>query len=458
MSGFKCKMGATREYFRIPEKMVLMATIKGHLPVEDLKDAIDKATHRHPLLGVRVVVDKDQEAWFTTEDCADPTLKVVTRTSPEQWMGVVEEEYQVPFNFQEGPLIRYILLESREASDLIIIGQHSIGDLLSLLNLLQDLLQLLDGQELNRVPPVLFQSRNFPDPPLALKLRLRVDKFFIHRINQRWDENRVLFSNQDYLDLHESYSNCCQGRVLSAVLDQEETSLLLSACRQEGVTVNSALSVAFLSAREQVEGEARTRVNIPLELRSRLRKPKYDFFGFMVGSLGLEFNYQPREGFWGNVQRFHREVQKKKKEDQLQHLILAEYTSPTLNEAINFAIYGQWLPECNPQISSFLDSRNLALEMARERVDHMARVLISNMGRLEPRQEDGKLKLERLHLTGLTYPFLDFGVAVVTLDGRLSLTMNYIESRGEPGRSSTRKRILSEALEILNLNWEEDTQ
>jgi len=449
MEGFKSKMGVTREYFRIPEKMVLKATIQGYLPVEDLKEAIHKATMIHPLLGVRVDVDENQEAWFTTQDCADPILKVLARNGNEQWMGVVEEEYQEPFNFQEGPLIRYILLQSPEVSDLIIICQHSIGDGISLLNLLQDLLQLLEEQELEKVPPVLFQSRNFPAPPLALKLRLRVDKFFIDRINRRWNKNQFLFTNQDYLDLHKSYNQRYQGRILSAVLGPEDTSSLLSACRREGVSVNSALSVAFLSARQRVEGEDRTSVNIPLELRSQLRKPRYDFFGFMVGSLNLEFDYQSGEGFWDNVQRFHQEVLIEKKEDPIQHLKLAEYTSPTLNEAINFAIYGM-TSDSNLKISSFLESQNLALEMARERMNHMSNVLMSNMGWLKPRQEYEKFKLKRLHLAILTYPFLDFGVAVVTLEGRLSLTLNYTESREGPGRSSTMKRILDESLEILN--------
>lgn len=453
MEGFKSKMGVTREYFRIPEKMVLSATIQGHLPVEDLKEVIHKATMIHPLLGVRVEVDDDQEAWFTTQGCADPILKVLARNGNEQWMGVVEEEYQEPFNFQEGPLIRYILLQSPEVSDLIIICQHSIGDGISLLNLLQDLLQLLEQQELEKVPPVLFQSRNLPAPTLALKLRLLVDKFFIDRINRRWNKNQVLFTNQDYLDLHKSYSQRYRGRILAKVLEKEETSSLLSACRREGVTVNSALSVAFLSARQRVEGEDRTSVNIPLELRSQLRKPKYDFFGFMVGSLNLEFDYQSGEGFWDNVQRFHQEMLIEKKEDPIQHLKLAEYTSPTLNEAINFAIYGQWMtPDCEsyPKLSSFLESQNLAPEMARERMNHLSNVLMSNMGWLKPRQEYKKFKLKRLHLAILTYPFLAFGVAVVTLEGRLSLTLNYTESREGPGRSSTMKRILDESLEILN--------
>jgi NRPS condensation-like uncharacterized protein len=140
---FKCKMGILREYFRIPNYVALVARINGNIPKEYLEEILKKITIMHPLMGVKVVIDSNYEAWFTNKDVTPISLKVIPRKSEKHWIEIIENEYKIHFDFENGPLIRFILLNSAEVSDLIIIAQHVICDGMSLTNLIQDILLLL---------------------------------------------------------------------------------------------------------------------------------------------------------------------------------------------------------------------------------------------------------------------------------------------------------------------------
>ena len=171
---FKCKMGVMREYFRIPNNVVVIATLNGNIIEDDLIEALKKVARMHPLMGVRVVVDSNHDAWFIDKGAAPLQLKIISRKSSRQWIDVIENEHNIPFDFDKGPLIRFVLLKSEEISDLIVICQHSICDGISLTNLIQDIMLLLNNPEtkVKRIDPVLPVPENFPAAPLRVKLIL----------------------------------------------------------------------------------------------------------------------------------------------------------------------------------------------------------------------------------------------------------------------------------------------
>ncbi|MCX6653772.1 MAG: hypothetical protein NTY03_01490, partial [Candidatus Bathyarchaeota archaeon] len=121
-SGFRRKMlTLERRFFRAPgANLSVVARIRGEIAQDKLRAALTKLRQMHPLLGVRVVLDSHQEAWFSSDGVTEPQLKVIPRDSDDQWMKAVQEEHNIAFDFEKGPLIRFILLKSAELSDLII--------------------------------------------------------------------------------------------------------------------------------------------------------------------------------------------------------------------------------------------------------------------------------------------------------------------------------------------------
>ena len=60
----KFKLGVMREYFRIPNNVAVIAAINGNISENNLVQVLKKVAKMHPLTGVRVVIDSNQDAWF----------------------------------------------------------------------------------------------------------------------------------------------------------------------------------------------------------------------------------------------------------------------------------------------------------------------------------------------------------------------------------------------------------
>ena len=119
---FRRKMGGPeRRFLRMPNANVVMgARIQGRVPQTLLQSAILKARQKHPLLGVRIHLDDNATGWFTQTDVPEILIETRPRTTDKDWVEVATEQLKQPFSIATGPLIRIILLQSPEISDLVI--------------------------------------------------------------------------------------------------------------------------------------------------------------------------------------------------------------------------------------------------------------------------------------------------------------------------------------------------
>jgi NRPS condensation-like uncharacterized protein len=458
---FTCKMGIMREYFRIPNYVTLVARIMGDISKDDLEEILNKLTKVHPLMGVRVLVDDNNEAWFTNKNVAPLSLKVITRKSEEQWVEIIEDEYKIHFDFQNGPLIRFILLKSAEVSDLIIIAQHVICDGISLTNIVKDIIILLSEPDIifRKIDAILPVAENFPAAKsLRFKWKHQIDKFFVTRLNRQWKKQRVLFDDEDYWTIIEANSQKFNYQIIAAALSQIETSALVNKCRQKDVTVNSAISVAFLAARESIRNYSSNenpRVQIAVNIRNKLKEPAENVFGFLASSISFEYKYNVNEDFWDNVGQFHQEVLEQLTGDgPLEDLIGCNI--PTLSEAVNFAVYGKWVSNDfsrYEKINNFIqEEKNMAVEKSLEKIKNMPGLSVSNLGQITLSKKYDNFRVHRLYFAGSPNPFMDLTIGAVTVDGRLSLTQNYMEPQdnNSDNLNIEMKEIMGKAIELLD--------
>jgi NRPS condensation-like uncharacterized protein len=128
--------GEENIFFRAPEANVsLVIRLKGRVDEDNLKLALTGVAKIHPLLHARCITDENQDAWFIIDEPRELTLKVLPRNLDDDWKTAIQNEYRTPFDFEKGPLIRFVLLKSSETSDLLIYCQHTICDGLSLSHL-----------------------------------------------------------------------------------------------------------------------------------------------------------------------------------------------------------------------------------------------------------------------------------------------------------------------------------
>ncbi len=261
-----------RLFTRSPFSIVTMvARIKGNVSEEMLKNAIGKVQQRHAILRVQIREDNDHGLWFTSDGAQEIQVKIVPRESENDWIRIHTEASKSPYEFESRPAIRFILVQSPDLSELIILCHHIICDGMSLAYLARDLMQYLGdpAREVEVLPaPAPITLDNLPGDVSQSGLR----KFFINRINRQWAEEGVYFDNEDYEILTKTYWDNYHHRLFSIELSEEQTSALVAWCKKESVTVTSALTAAFSGAQSFVEGEKpyHARTVIATSLRERL--------------------------------------------------------------------------------------------------------------------------------------------------------------------------------------------
>ncbi len=73
-----------------PVHFILTANIIGSLHLEGLQQALAKVQHRHPLLNVKITLDRTEIPWFITDSVQIP-VRVVERQITQQWQRQVEQ-------------------------------------------------------------------------------------------------------------------------------------------------------------------------------------------------------------------------------------------------------------------------------------------------------------------------------------------------------------------------------
>ncbi len=448
-----------RFLFRSPFSIVTMVTrIRGTVTEGMLRAALDKVRLRHPNLRVRIVPDENGDPWLTSEGAGEIQVETVSRASDDHWIGVVRQWGQVPFEFDARPAVRFILVGSPAASELIIVCHHVLCDGLSLAYLARDLLAHLGdpGRPAEPLPdPAPIGLDNMP-PGVAASGLVR---FMINRMNKKWAAEKVLFDQEDYRAVNNAYWTRYQHQALPVELSEAQTTALVERCRKEGVTANSALCAAFVGAQVAVLGEPlHPSVGVAASLRDRLPRPAGEVMGFYAGMVRPKFGYDGGRGFWDNARRFHRQVSPLFTDRKLFEGLLAWcYLDPTILEAINYKKLGGLVPPDSPRydkLSAFGGRDDTVRSiLKRERMASLDQIAmgtaVTNLARLDFARRYGPLELERLIIKpGAAYPLSTVGLVLgaVTCAGRLSLLVEFAEENIDLPAMG---RIRDRALELL---------
>jgi len=446
----------TRHPFAV---VTMVARIRGSVTEGELAEAVTKVRQRHPNLRVRVVDDVEGNPWLTSEGAGEIPVQTVRRESDDHWIRVVQESCQVPFDFDLRPPVRFILLHSPAVSDLVILCHHVICDGLSLAYLARDLMLHLGdpGREVERLDgPIPIDRDNLPE---GVSLN-PVARFFINRINKKWLAEKVVFDQEDYLNLSAAYWNRYQHQVLPVELSEAQTSALVERCRKEEVTVNSALTAAFVGAQLIVLGDRpfHSGILVAASLRDRLPVPAGEAMGFYATAVQPKFAYDGNRGFWDNARQFHRKVRALYTDKALFREALGWcHVEPTMLEAIIFKTLGGLVPEGASRyekISAFSRRDDTVLGiLKRDKMDSLDRILygttVTNLARLDFPRTYGTLELERLIIKpGGAFPLANFNLVLgaVTCAGKLSLLLEFVEDKVQV---STVQEIRDKALEFL---------
>ncbi|HOI41004.1 MAG TPA: condensation domain-containing protein [Methanobacterium sp.] len=456
-------VGDERKFLWNPlSNVIVVCRIKGPISEKRLRNAINKAKEIHPLLSSRVVYDEDNKAYFYNDHVPEIPLRVVEWKSDNQWQEELNYENRIPFKIFKGPLIRFVLIKSSEVSDFMVYGQHAICDGRALVYLIRDMLYHTaePDREVKRLPlPPNLSSEGLS--PYSLKksslkesLRTSLKKFMINRMNKKWRNDLVLFDQNDFENIHKAYWNENEYRIELLELSEGQTSNLISRCREQGVTVNSALSTAFLAAHHHISGPFKGKnrnVALPIDLRGRMKVP--DVFCLYISRVIFQFDYNPKRNFWQNVKRFHDTATNNINSAFLfEPLLTIEQMDPTLIDAIaSFGILAETVPPGftrYDKLSTFAsDKNNEAIKLAHRFLKLSPGTVMTNLGNPDVPDVYGDIKVEKMYFAPSTDERFPLVIGALTAGGKLVVTLNYVEE----SRIDEMKKIRDMAFDLLEV-------
>jgi NRPS condensation-like uncharacterized protein len=452
--------GAERFFSHAPFSTVTMvARINGLVTAEMLKIAVEKTQQRHALLRVRIKDTQDGDLWFISEGVQEIPIEVVPRKTEIDWIKVHAEGSKIPYDFENRPAIRFILVQSPAVSELIILCHHIICDGMSLAYLGRDLMVHLGDPEAAAqilAPPEPISLENIPREVVPSGLI----KFFINKIKQKWAEEYVSFDQEDYEALNEAYWDNFTHEIISIELTETETAALVTRCRKEHVTVNTALITAFLGAQKYVGDEEphHAKTAVAVSLRDRLSATPGEGMGYYALGLEVKYKYNTKKGFWENARNYQKKIgarisNKKAFGDLTSYLQM----DSNIYEALSFKKLGGFV---NPdslrykKLTDFSKREDVVVRLLqRAKIETLDAKLfgpvITNLGRMDFPKKYGNLELDRLIMQpGGAFPLVhvDMVIGAVTAVGKLSLIIEYAK---EAVDTATMNNVKVKAMELL---------
>jgi NRPS condensation-like uncharacterized protein len=452
--------GAERFFSHAPFSTVTMvARIKGHVTEAMLQNAVEKAQLRHALLRVRIKDAQDGELWFTSHGVQDIPIEVVPRQTESDWINIHAEGCKIPYEFETRPAIRFILVQSPEMSELIILCHHMICDGMSLAYLARDLMVHLgdpaaEAQLLPAPEPIALD--NLPSEVVPSGLI----KYFVNKIRDKWANEYESFGQEDYEALNKAYWKNYNHEILSVELTEDETSALVARCRKENVTVNTALITAFVGAQNAVMSPQphHAKTVSAVSLRDRLPNPPGEGMGYYALGLEVNYKYNPKKSFWENARNYHKKISSNTSNKKVfGDLPIFLQMDSNIYEALNFKKLGTLVDQNSPRyekLHGFGKREDVVVRLLkRAKMETLDAKLfgpaITNLGRLDFPTTYGSLELDRLIMQpGGAFPLVhvDMVLGAVTSAGKLSLVIEYAE---ESVDTATMKQIKTKALDFL---------
>lgn len=445
-----------RVYFWTPYSNVSMIVrIKGNVIEEKLIYALEAVRKMHPLLDAKIVFDDDNNAWFSTDNVPKTNFKTISRVSDTQWFEELQHEIIIPFNLEKGPMIRFILINSEEVSELVIICNHSICDGMALAYLVRDLLSyyITPEKEIKMLSPP--EMTEFL-PKKGFSISSIMMHLFISHANRQWKKKPYNFKYEDSAALQNAYWDKNIFKTVLLELEPHETKELSKRCRKNGVTIGSAVTAAFIAAREEIEGpfkKNQKKIWIPFDLRRHAPTKIGDVFCLCVGAPSFSYTYNSKKSIWDNVSVLHNEIHKRVEKLDSDALEVMNF-DPTLIDALSsFAPFEKVVPEAYTQTENLLqfsnDKNNIAFAVAKKSEHMVPGTIPSNLGRLNIPETYGDLKIDRMVFLPVMSNSVPLTLGGVSIGDKLIFSLIYPEPKDNISKTKNMIQIRNTALNYL---------
>ncbi|AFZ58472.1 alcohol acetyltransferase [Anabaena cylindrica FACHB-243] len=307
------KLGSLEETMEILNKraktwnLVTISRIKGNLQEAFLRQSLDILQYRHPRLNSRII-DFENCLYFKTAGTQKIDLRVLNPLNEEQWQEVVNEEMNQVIDSSKC-LMRVVLapiLGEKKISYLITTLHHAIADGLSSIQLHSQILnyyqRLASG---DTIQPIIKLE---PLPPIESIITKYTQDYrgciYSNLLSLKLGIQKLLYQPKTLG--FEKYVSIPQrtSQIIHKQIEPDLTRKFVNKCRQENVTVYSALCaiLMFTVARKIIKPNQKS-VNVNclsyLDLRRLLQPPISEAdLGVLATSMMQFYTIKQHTYFW----------------------------------------------------------------------------------------------------------------------------------------------------------------
>ena len=146
----------------------------------------------------------------------------------------------------------------------------------------------------------------------------------------------------------------------------------------------------------------------------------------------MKFRYGPKRSHWDNTREFSKQLGKEVNSEKVfQNIVNMNLMDPTLWDAQSFSFLGKMVSSNSdryPKLSGFSkDQKNPAVKINKAIRNKAPKLSVTNLGRLDFPLTYGPFELDTFYFVPSTGPFLEIVLGVVTVGGKLTISVNYIE-------------------------------
>ncbi|MBU7014077.1 MAG: hypothetical protein HXS52_06580 [Theionarchaea archaeon] len=407
---------------------IVVAHVLGHVEEANLRIVLDLLSKRHPLLRTRIDI-REGEPFFTSFDVPDIPLRVVRRTRKAQWQEEAETEVNTTLPWATGPLLRVVLLQDDECSDIMIRFHHVVGDGKSGVFLVHDLMRLLGRVSSGEIPQVELMPERPPVEELLPRVNTLEELVKSAALASKQLFNLVVRHPRKLPVDKNAFLEPLSTRIVHCILSEEDTGALVERCRTESTSVHGAICAAMLTAvQEQIcDSEHVDSITVncmsPVDLRPFLNPPLGEELGFFASMVITAHKFHDNSTFWDLARNVRHQVQN------------------SIQSGGPF-VFISLLDKLTPRDAQPSEFAKRASEI------YPAPIMVTNLRHIAMPREYGSLNLGKLHfaVSNKAVPDL-FNAAVATFAERLAINFSYVEPVVSPERAHA---LVEDTMGILN--------
>ncbi len=242
------------------------AEFRHPIPDTILRKALAIVQRRHYYLNV--TIQRGEPVSFIHRSDLTIPLSTIEDAQPGEWVSHAETELNRTFDYENALLLRVLAVESPQQFNLILTFDHSIGDGLSGMHLLHDLIgichRLIEGREAiddSEIPPAVVLEENFPED-LPHEMRY-------------FSPKRERMPTEYYAPVQQRFT-----RFLPRYLERDTSEAFAQRCKEQDVTVHAGLSAVILHGLAAELKQTQPSIDpvdmdavSAISLRNHLRKP-----------------------------------------------------------------------------------------------------------------------------------------------------------------------------------------